>query len=223
MRYVFDGVLYRMCEVIQRINAPLIALAMVFGVQNAVNYGIAHIDVGRSHVYFCPQHQRSVAHQSVFHVVKQLQTLLYRAVAVFAFHARLRKSAAHFLHLFGRHVVDVSLALFDELDGALVHSVEIIGRIIHVALPAQPFDVGDNGPDKLVVFLYGIGVVKAQVALAAVFKRRSVIVKTDGLGVSYVQIAVGFGRKTGNDAAYSALGQIFFYNLFNKIGHKLPP
>ena len=80
---------------------------------------------------------------------------------------------------------------------------------MHVAGPleAQPLDVFLNGFDVFGVFLDGVGIVEAQVAQAAVFLGQSEI-DAYGLGVAYVQVAVGFGRKAGVHAAAETAGKI---------------
>ena len=74
-------------------------------------------------------------------------------------------------------------------------------------LEAQPLHVLLDGVDVLGVFLHGVGVVKAQVAQPAVFLGQTEI-DADGLGMAYVQVAVGFGRKTGVHAAAETAGEI---------------
>ncbi len=54
MGYTLYRVGNGMSEVVHRINAPLVARAVVRNVRNAVNYGVAHVDIGRSHIYFSP-------------------------------------------------------------------------------------------------------------------------------------------------------------------------
>ena len=62
----------------------------------------------------------------------------------------------------------------------------------------EPLHVGDDGIDVLDVLLGRVGVVHAQVALAAVFAGDAEV-QADGLGVADVQVAVGLGREARDD------------------------
>ena len=223
VRDALHGVLDWVSEIIHGVYAPLVTLTVMSGFQHAVDNRVAHVDVGRSHVDFCAEHQRAVGDFSVLHVLEQRKTLLHGAVAVLTFHAGLGERAAHFAHLLGRNVVDVSLALFNQLYRRFVHGVEIVGSKVHVAFPAQPLDVGDNRADELVVLFHGVGVVETQVALAAVLDRRAVVVKAYRLCVTDVQVSVRLGRKARDDLAHSALGQVLFDDFFNKVCHIFSP
>src|ERR1039458_10587294 len=50
MRDALDGVGLAVREIVHRIDAPLVARAVMFGVQNAVHHRIAHVQVLRSHI-----------------------------------------------------------------------------------------------------------------------------------------------------------------------------
>jgi hypothetical protein len=55
-----------------------------------------------------------------------------------------------------------------------------------------------DGLDVLLLFLGGVGVVVAQVALAAEFLGDAEV-EADGLGVADVEVAVGLGREARDD------------------------
>ena len=79
---------------------------------------------------------------------------------------------------------------------------KIIRGIEEPFVPAetQPAHVLLDGFHILHLLLAGIGVVEAQVAEAPVIGGNPEI-DTDGFGMADVQVAVGFGRETGMDAA----------------------
>ncbi len=102
-------------------------------------------------------------------------------------------------NLVGGEVVDVGLSGFDELDGPLVELGEVVGGVAEaVPLEAQPADVFLDGVDVLLLFFFGVGVVEAQVGLAAELVGEAEV-DADGLGVADVEIAVGLGGKAGLD------------------------
>ena len=141
------------------------------------------------------------------HALEQIEILFHRAIAVRAFLARLGQRAAILAYLLRAQVIDVRLARLDELHRPGVQLVEIVGGVKHAIAPvgAQPARVGDDRVDVLLLFLLGIGVVEAQVGLAAKLLRQSEV-QADGFGMADVQIAVGFGRKAGVNAALIFVG-----------------
>ena len=100
-----------------------------------------------------------------------------------------------FARLVGGQIADVGLALLDEQHGPVVELLEIIGGVEQaVPLEAEPLHVLHDRIDVLGLFLGGVGVVEAQVALAAVLEGGAEV-EADRLGMADVQIAVGLGRK----------------------------
>ncbi len=71
----------------------------------------------------------------------------------------------------------------------------------------EPANIRGDGVDVFDVFLDGIGVVEAQVALAGVFAGDAEI-ETDGLGVTDVKVAVGLGRKARDDLWIAFFGDV---------------
>ena len=112
--------------VVGRIDAPLVARAVVRGVQDAVHDRVAHVEVGRGHVDLRPQRARAVGKLAGPHPPEQVEVLLDRAVAVGAVAARLGERAAVLADLVGRQVADVGLAGLDQLLGPLVELLEVV-------------------------------------------------------------------------------------------------
>ena len=217
MRDSLKGVFERVREIIHGINAPLVARAVMGGAQDAVDDGIAHIDVGRRHVYLGAQDLFSVRIFALFHLREKAQIFLYAPLSPRAVAARGSERAARRPDLFGGIIADVGKPLFDQLHRAVVHAVEIVGRIkFRVPLKAQPGDVFLDGIDVFHVFLAGIGVVVTQIAPAAVF-RGDAEVYADGFGVTDMQIAVRLGGKAGYHLFHLSRGELFFHDVFDKI------
>ena len=101
-----------------------------------------------------------------------------------------------------RQIADVGLAGLDELDGPLVQLVEVVGGVEEAVFPveAEPADVLHDGIDVLLLFLFGVGVVEAEIGLAAEFRGEAEI-QADRFGVADVQIAVRLRRKARVHAA----------------------
>ncbi len=139
------------------------------------------------------------------HAGEEVEIFFDGPVAVGAVLAGLGEGAAVLADLVGGEVVDVGLAGLDELESPLVELAEVVGGVAE-ALPveAEPADVLLDGIDVLLLFLLGIGVVEAQVGLAAELIGQAEI-EADGLGVADVEVAVGLGWKAGLDLGVAVL------------------
>lgn len=82
VRDMLHRVLNRMCEVIQRINAPLVSNAVMGCVNNTIDCRIAHVHVRRCHINLCAQRLCSLLIFARTHFLKQLEVFLDRAVTI---------------------------------------------------------------------------------------------------------------------------------------------
>ena len=197
--------------------APLVARAVVVGMEDAVHDGVAEHHVGVRHVDLGAQHLGAVGELAGAHAAEQVEVLLDAAVAVGAVLAGGGHGAAPLADLVEGLVVDVSQAFLYQKFSPLIELLEVVGGIMFLRpVEAQPVDVLLYGVDVLGVLLDGVGVVEAQVRLAAVLLRQSEI-NAYRLGVADVQVAVGLGWKTGLDGSVLALTEALFNNLFQKI------
>jgi hypothetical protein len=162
---------------------------------DAIHDGIAHIDAGRGHVDFGAEDAAAVGELAGFHAKEEIEVFIDGAAAIGAVPAGLIEVAAVLADLIDGEVIDVGLAGLDELHGPLVELAEVVGGVAE-ALPveAEPAHVFHNGIYVLLLFLFGIGVVEAQVCFAAELVGEAEI-DADGLGVADVKVAVGLGRK----------------------------
>ena len=117
-------------------------------------------------------------------------------------------------HLLGCEIADVGLAELDELDGVVVELLEIVGGVedggrkdmIRPALDEPPH-ILLNGIDVLDLLARGVGIIHAQVAEAGELPGDAEV-EANGLAMPDVQVAVGFGRKPGDDSLVSSGGDI---------------
>ena len=192
---VLDRIGLAVRVVVHGVDAPLVAGAVMRGVEDAVHDRVAHVEVGRGHVDLGAQHARAVGELAVLHAHEEVEILFDGAVAIGAVLAGLGQGAAVLADLVGGEVVDVGLAGLDQLEGPLVELAEVVGGVAEpLPVEAQPADVFLDGVDVLLLFFLGIGVVEAQVGLAAELVGETEI-EADGLGVADVEIAVGLGWK----------------------------
>ena len=208
----------RVREVIHRVDAPLLTRAPVLLVEDAVHGGVAHNDVRRRHVNLGAQGVLSLSKFARAHPAEQVKALFGGTVAPRRILAGLGQRAAVFAHLLLVQLVHIRQAAPNPVLRDFVALIVIIRSVIQTARPVktQPVNVVLDGFDKLGVFLRGVRIVKAQVALAAEFLRRQEV-RNQRLAVANVHIAVGFGRKPRMHLRVATILQILFDGLPDKI------
>ena len=208
----------RVREVVHRVDAPLLARAPVLLVEDAVHGGVAHDDVGRRHINLGAQGILSLGKFARAHPAEQIKAFFCGTVAPWRILAGLGQRAAVFAHLLLVQLVHIRQAAPNPVLRDFVALIVIIRSVIQAARPVktQPVNVVLDGFDKLGVFLRGVRIVKAQVALAAEFLRRQEVCN-QRLAVANVHIAVGFGRKPRMHLRVATILQILFDGLPDKI------
>ena len=217
VRDVLDGVALAVREIVHRVDAPLVAGAVVRGVLDAVQQRVTHHHVRVRHVDLGAEHLLAVGVFAVAHLAEELQVFLDAAVPVRAFDARLVHGAAALGDLLLGLVVDVGEAALDQVFGPLVELVEVVGGVaLLFPAEAQPLDVLLDGIHVFGVLFDGVGVVVAEVGLAAILHGKAEI-DAEGLGVSQVQVTVRLRREAGQDGRHFAALEVVFDNLFEEI------
>ena len=170
VRDPFDRVFETVRPVVHRVDVPLRPLTVVRRADDAVHHRVAHIEVRRRHVDLSAERFRAVRELAVAHSLEKVEVFFDGAVAPRARFARLGRRSAGFADLIGGQVANVSLPLLDELDGVLVHLLEVVRREEEAVFPirAEPSDVFLDRFDVLDVFLRRVRVVETEVEEAAV-------------------------------------------------------
>ncbi len=161
--------------VVHRIDAPLVAGAVMARMQDAVHHGVAQVDVGRRHVDLRPEHPRAVGELAGAHPHEEVEVLFDAAVAERAVLARRRPRAAVGADLLGGGVADERLARMDELHCPFEELLEVV-RGVELALApveAEPAHVLPDRADVFVLLVRRVGVVETQVASARRARRRA--------------------------------------------------
>ena len=217
VRDALDGVLNGVLEVVHRVDAPVVAGAVMVAALDAVHRRVAHQNVRRGHIDLRAQHAAAVREFAVLHALEQVEVFLDAAVAVRAVHARLGERAAVLAHLLGRLIVDVGKTLFDHAAGDLVQArEEIAGEVQLRPVKAQPFDVALDAFHEYGIFFGGIGVVEAKVAGAAVFLCNAEI-DAQRLYVADVQVSVRLRREAGFDVVKASLLKVLLDIFFDEV------
>ena len=223
-------ILNGMSKVIHGEDAPLGTLTVMLDVADTVDDGVAHIEVAAGKVNLCAQSLGTLGELAVSHALEQIQRLLDGSVTPGRGGGD-ADIAAVSLELLGSQLADIGKALLDEANSKLISLFEIVAAVEHSVAPieAQPVNILLDSIDELGILLSGVGVVKAQVAKAAVLFCGAKI-NAKSLAVADVQIAVGLGREAGvnshtlilaacgqilvNKGVYKILGDFFhFYQL----------
>ena len=174
------------------------------------------------HVDLRPQRPRAVGKLAGPHPLEKIEVLLDGPRAVRAGPARLGEGAAMVADLLGREIADVRLAGADQLERPRVELIEIVGGVELAVLPIepQPVDVFLDRVDVLLVLFARIGVVEAEIALAAELLGDAEV-QANALGVPDVQIAVGLRGEARLDPAAVFAGAIVFENdLANEVDRR---
>ncbi len=85
----FDGIALPVGVVVHGIDAPFVAGAVMFGVQDAVHDGIAQVEIGRRHVDFGAEGAAAVGELAGLHAGEEVEIFFDGAIAVGAFFAGL--------------------------------------------------------------------------------------------------------------------------------------
>jgi len=115
-----QGIRKAMGEIIHGIDAPLVPGAVVVGLADAIEGGIAHDHIRMGHVDFGPQHMGAVFEFPAAHALEQVQVLLDAPVAIGALLPRLGQRAPHGANFLGAGTVHIGLALADQLHGEFI-------------------------------------------------------------------------------------------------------
>src|SRR5438094_6319246 len=97
-------------EIVARIDVPLCAGARMRGVENAIEHGVAKIDVTGGHIDLRSQHPCPVRELASAHATKELEIFLNAPVAEWAVRPRLAQRTASEAHFLLRLIVDISLS-----------------------------------------------------------------------------------------------------------------
>ncbi len=152
------------------------------------------------------------------HAAEQIEVFLHAALAERAVPARLGQRAARGAHLVLALIVDIGLAGADQNFRPVVELFEIIRGVIKILAPieAEPAHVGLDGIDIFLLLLGRIGIVEAQIAVAAEFLGDAEI-EANRLGVADMEIAVRLGRKARDDGFMPARREIGAHDVADKI------
>ena len=213
-----DGVRLAVREIVGRIYAPAVAGAGMRGMEDAVEHGIAKVDVSRGHVDARAQDPRAFGELARAHAPEQVEILLDGAPAPGAFRAGLGQGSARRADLVRGKVVDIGVAVPDQVLGPLVEPLEIVRGVARFAVPfeSEPAHVLQYGVDVFLALAQWVGVVEPEVAAPAELRRHAEI-DADRLGVADMEMAVGLGRKARDDGAMAARRQILANPLADEV------
>ena len=214
-----DGVLNGVGEVVHGVDAPLVPLAVVVHVVDAVEHRVSHVEVAAGQVDLGPEGVFALGELTGAHPAEQVKVFFRAAVAPRRGAGGLAGiGAAVLAHLLAGQVVHIGFALGDQLFGVLVALIKVIAAVedAAVGVGTQPVQILDDAVDILLAFAGGVGVVQTQVEFAAVLVGNGPV-DIDGLGAADVQIAVGLRREAGVDLLHLALGKVGIDDICQKV------
>ena len=222
MRDALDRVGLAVGVIIARIDRPFGAGARMMGVQDAIEHGVAQVDVAGRHVDLGAQHAGAVRELARLHAPEQIEVFLHRTVAKRAVLAGLGQGAAAVADVGLGLIVDIGVAVPNQGFRPFVQTVEIIRRVEQIGAPVvtEPAHVGLNRIDIFLLFLGRIGIVEPQVAAPGKLLRDAEI-QRDRLGMAEMQIAVRLRRKPRHDPAVLFGVEIGLDDVANEIAPRL--
>ena len=132
----FQGILNGVGKVVHGVDAPLVALTVMVHMPDAVDDGVAHIEVAGGQVDPGAQGVFVVLKFPGTHPGEQVQAFLYGAVPVGG-DGRGVQVAPEFLKLLGGQLAYIGQSLFDELHGILVVFFKVIGTVEKPVAPVK--------------------------------------------------------------------------------------
>ena len=159
-------------KIIHGINAPVIAGAVVVGVQDAVHHRVAHIQIGRGHIDLCPQHTGAVREFARRACARTGPDFPPPTGCDKGCPCPARSSVPRYSRISsGGQIADIGLPSLINCTAYSIELFKIIRGIIQPVLPikSQPAHILLNGFHIFHLFFGRIGVVEAQIAEAAVF------------------------------------------------------
>jgi hypothetical protein len=180
---MLDGVALAVGVVVHRVDAPLVAGAVMVRELDAVQQRVAEHHVGMGHVDLRAEDLLPFCVLAGAHLAEELQVLFRGTVAPRAGDAGLVHGAAVHADLVLRLVIDIGETALDELFGPLVQLLEVVGGVkLFVPMESEPLDVLLDGVHVFGILLGGVGVVVTEVGHAAVLLREAEV-QANGLGV----------------------------------------
>mgnify|MGYP007033642636 CR=1 FL=1 len=121
-------------------------------------------------------------------------------------------------NVFGGLMVYISEALLNQADSKSIKLFEVIARVEFSSRPivSQPREVTAYRVHIFLALLFWIGVVKSEIdqAIVLVCKSKG---EANGLGVSNVQISIGFRWEAGVDLPVLAIFEVVLDDLLYKV------
>ena len=177
MRDFLNGIFDRVCKIIHRIDAPLLARPGVGHVCNPVENRIPHVDVGRRHINSSSQCPLSVRHATCAHLLEHPQVLLHASSPARIFLSRFREGSSVLPDFLGCQCRNICLPVPNQFQRIFKHFFEIIRSMQHLIseIRTQPLYILDDRIHVFAFFLRRIRIVKSKVEFSAIFLRQSVI------------------------------------------------
>ncbi len=214
---MLDGVALAVGVVVHGIDAPFVACTVMMCVFDAIEDRVAEHHVGMCHVYLGAEHLLAVGVLAVTHFTEDTQVLFGGAVPPGALLAGSFHCAAPCADFLLCLVVNVCKAALYQLFGPFVELVEVVGCVkLLLPLEAEPLDVFFDGVDIFGIFFGGVGIVVAEIGLAAIFLCESEVY-AEAFGVPQMQIAVRLRREAGKYAVYLAGLQVILDDFLEEI------
>ena len=213
---ILNRVALTVCVVVHRVDAPLVACAVVLGVQNTVHNRVTEEHIRVRHINLCTQHLLAIGKLAGTHTLEQVQVLLYRTVTPRRWLSGLGNSTTIQSNLLLCLVINIRQALLDKDNRPLVELVEVVRSVtLDSPIETEPLNIALNRIYILGILLYGVGIVKAKITLTAILLRQTEVY-ADTLCVSDVKVAIWLWWKSCLHVRQSIRNRLLD-NLFKEV------
>ena len=213
-----NGVREGVRVVVEGVDAPLAARAVVVGMPNSVEHGVAHIDIGRGHVDLRAKDMAAIGKVSLSHGAKEFEALGLWTSPKWGVSAGLCECAAKKANVVRGLGVHIGMARLNECLCKLIQLFEVVAGKVMVRTPveSEPTHRLLDGIDKLLVFFCGVGVVEPKMTAAGIALGQAKV-QADGFGVAEMEIAIGLGRKASNEFFDTTSLQVVFNDVSEEV------
>ena len=148
--------------VIHRVHFPFITRLVMFRMQDTIQNRIAHMYIGTCHINLGTKNSFTFFKLTITHFFKTRKVFSNACIAIRRVFTRFNKIATIQLNFFRALQIDISIALFNQLNCPRIQLIKISRCITWLALPfeAKPFHIIFNTIDIFLFFCIWVGIVK---------------------------------------------------------------
>ena len=139
---------------------------MVIRMSNTVDHGIAHHDIGVSHINFQAQNMFTIFELPILHLAKEGKIFFRTTFTIRTVFSCLTKVTAIGVNIISTLAINISFTILNQNFCKLIEAIKVVAGVIKMVAPIkpQPFDCIQNTVCVFDIFFYWVSVIKAHIA-----------------------------------------------------------